>query len=123
MWVSKKELEKLSDFVRDRSVEQEDIRDNKEGALSRLKNDIYTLVDKQNEQLRYTEEQRDILSGYMADISHQLKTPITSTKRSCRTVRSGRPTRFPSPQSDTTKSKNVWMNTTRATCTESVPTP
>ena len=78
MWVSKKELEKLSDFVRDRSVEQEDIRDNKEGALSRLKNDIYTLVDKQNEQLRYTEEQRDILSGYMADISHQLKTPITS---------------------------------------------
>ena len=55
-----------------------DIRDNKEGAFSILKNDIYSLVNKKNEQVKSLEKKRDILSEYMADISHQLKTPITS---------------------------------------------
>ena len=79
MWIRKKEIEQLSDFVKGYiSGEELDIRDNREGAFSVLKNDIYSLVNKKNEQIKAIESERDILSDYMADISHQLKTPITS---------------------------------------------
>ena len=79
MWIRKKEIEQLSDFVKGYiSGEELDIRDNREGAFHILKNDIYSLVDKKNEQIKAIESERDILSDYMADISHQLKTPITS---------------------------------------------
>lgn len=79
MWIRKKEVEQLSEFVKGYISGQElDIRDNREGAFNILKNDIYSLVNKKNEQIKVIEEERDILSKYMADISHQLKTPITS---------------------------------------------
>lgn len=79
MWIRKREIEQLSEFVKGYiSGEEIDIRDNKEGAFSVLKNDIYSLVTRKNEQIKATEAERDILSEYMADISHQLKTPITS---------------------------------------------
>ena len=79
VWIRKKEIEQLSAFVKGFiSGEELDIRDNKEGAFSVLKNDIYSLVNKKNEQIKNTEAERDILAEYMADISHQLKTPITS---------------------------------------------
>lgn len=79
MWIRKKEIERLSEFVKGFiSGEEVDIRDNKEGAFSVLKNDIYSLVNTKNEQIKITESERDILAEYMADISHQLKTPITS---------------------------------------------
>ena len=79
MWIRKKEIEQLSDFVKGYiSGEELDIRDNREGAFPVLKNDIYSLVNKKNEQIKAIESERDILSEYMADISHQLKTPITS---------------------------------------------
>ncbi len=80
MWIKKKEIEKLSEYIRGYhdTEEEMDIRDNKEGAFSILKNDIYSLVHKKNEQIKATEAERDILADYMADISHQLKTPITS---------------------------------------------
>ena len=79
MWIRKKEIEQLSDFVKGYiSGDELDIRDNREGAFSVLKNDIYSLVNKKNEQIKAIESERDILSDYMADISHQLKTPITS---------------------------------------------
>lgn len=79
MWVSKKEIETLSEIVNGYvSGEEVDIRDNKEGAFSILKDDIYGLVAYQQEQLKNIKRQRDILAEYMSDISHQLKTPITS---------------------------------------------
>ena len=79
MWIRKKEIEQLSEFVKGYiSGDELDIRDNREGAFSVLKNDIYSLVNKKNEQIKAIESERDILSDYMADISHQLKTPITS---------------------------------------------
>ena len=79
MWVSKKDIETLSEIVKGyTSGEEVDIRDNREGAFSILKNDIYRLVELQNEQLGDAQKQRDILADYMSDISHQLKTPITS---------------------------------------------
>lgn len=79
MWIKKEEVEQLSEFVKGfPSVDEVDIRDNKEGAFSILKNDIYAFVNTRNEQLKNVEAQRDVLAEYMADISHQLKTPITS---------------------------------------------
>lgn len=79
MWIRKKEIEQLSEYVKGFiSGDEVDIRDNKEGAFSVLKNDIYSLVHKKNEQIKATEAERDILAEYMADISHQIKTPVTS---------------------------------------------
>ena len=79
MWIKKKEVEQLSEFVKGYiSGEELDIRDNREGAFRILKNDIYSLVNKKNEQIKVIESERDVLSDYMADISHQLKTPIIS---------------------------------------------
>ncbi len=81
MWIRKKEVEQLSEFVKGYiSGEELDIRENREGAFPVLKNDIYSLVDQKNEQIRVLEAERDVLSRYMADISHQLKTPITSMR-------------------------------------------
>lgn len=81
MWIRKKEVEQLSEFVKGYiSGEELDIRENREGVLPVLKNDIYSLVDQKNEQIRVLEAERDVLSRYMADISHQLKTPITSMR-------------------------------------------
>lgn len=69
----------MSEFVKGYSSGEElDIRVNKEGSFNILKNDIYALVNMKNEQIKAVETERDSLSDYMADISHQLKTPITS---------------------------------------------
>ena len=47
MWIKKKEVEKLSEFVKGYiSGEKFDIRDNREGAFQILKNDIYALVNR-----------------------------------------------------------------------------
>lgn len=79
MWISKKEMEQLCVAVRGyQNGQNADIRDHQEGTFSILKNDIYALVQSKNEQLIQTETERDILAEYMSDISHQLKTPITS---------------------------------------------
>ena len=81
MWVSRKEIEALSEIVKGyASGDETDIRDNKEGAFSVLKDDIYRLVELQKDRVDEASRQRDILAGYMSDISHQLKTPITSMR-------------------------------------------
>lgn len=72
-------MEQLSAVVKGyQNGQNTDIRDNQEGTFSILKNDIYAFVQSKNEQLTQAEAERDILAEYMADISHQLKTPITS---------------------------------------------
>lgn len=79
MWISKREIEEISEFIKNVDIDEpKDIRDNKEGAFSILKNDIYSLVNTRKEELKRAYKQRDSLSEYMSDISHQLKTPITS---------------------------------------------
>lgn len=77
--IKKKEITKLSDNIRS-VIDGKDIdfRDNREGSFSILKNDINTLVHIKNEQMNSAQLERDLLAGYLADISHQLKTPITS---------------------------------------------
>lgn len=75
-----KNLSSLSEYLRrvssgDYSL---DIRDNKEGELSILKSEIYKvtlMLTEYNEQLQ---REKLLLSEQMAEISHQLKTPLTS---------------------------------------------
>lgn len=79
MWINKKELLALSEGIRMAIDGQPfDPRDNKEGALSLLKNDIYTLMYSEREQRSIATEEKECLAEYLASISHQLKTPISS---------------------------------------------
>jgi signal transduction histidine kinase len=77
--IRKKEIEKLSADIR-KIIDGEkiDLRDNRANAFSILKNDIHTLANLKNEQVDALGRDRDTLKETLADISHQLKTPITS---------------------------------------------
>lgn len=55
-----------------------DIRDNKEGELSILKNEIYKVTIMLSEYNEKLKEDKLQLADHMANISHQLKTPLTS---------------------------------------------
>jgi signal transduction histidine kinase len=55
-----------------------DIRDNREGDLSILKNEIYKITTLLKEQAGALQRDRALLADSLADISHQLKTPLTS---------------------------------------------
>jgi len=55
-----------------------DIRDNREGDLSILKNEIYKITALLKEQAGSLQRDRALLADSLADISHQLKTPLTS---------------------------------------------
>lgn len=75
-----KNLSQLSEYLRQISNGNYslDIRDNAEGELSILKSEIYKvtlMLIEYNEQLQ---QEKSLLSDQMAEISHQLKTPLTS---------------------------------------------
>lgn len=55
-----------------------DIRDYEEGDLSNLKNDIYKMTVKLKEQSDFSLKDKKYLEEVLSDISHQLKTPLTS---------------------------------------------
>ena len=55
-----------------------DIRDNREGDLSILKNEIYKITTLLREQAAALQQEKALLADSLADISHQLKTPLTS---------------------------------------------
>lgn len=79
MLIKKEEITELSNGIRKAIDGQEiDIRDNKEGVLSILKNDIYTLIHIEKEQRSRAQAEQEHLAEYLADISHQLKTSLTS---------------------------------------------
>ena len=79
MWTKKSSIKRLStDVKRLIAGEEIDIRDNREGSLRILKNDIHTLATYKREQVDILQQERDILKDTLADISHQLKTPLTS---------------------------------------------
>ena len=79
MWISKRKIKKLSADIR-RIVDGEniDIRNNNEGAWSILLNDIHTLANLKNEQVHTLQREHIAMADTLADISHQLKTPLTS---------------------------------------------
>lgn len=55
-----------------------DVRDNREGELSILKNEIYKVTVRLREQAEQLKKDKQFLADSLSDISHQLKTPITS---------------------------------------------
>lgn len=79
MWIRKKELLALSEGIRGSLDGQPfDPCDNKEGAFSILKNDLYSLARSKQEQRNVLEEDKERMAKYLSDISHQLKTPVSS---------------------------------------------
>lgn len=75
-----RELEKLSVYLREISSGNYslDVRDNQEGELSILKNDIYKVTLMLSEHRSLLERDKIQLTDAISDISHQLKTPLTS---------------------------------------------
>src|SRR5690348_13668844 len=55
-----------------------DVRDNGEGSLSLLKNDLYKVTVRLREQAQLLQKDKTALSNLITDISHQIKTPLTS---------------------------------------------
>src|SRR5262245_11027732 len=55
-----------------------DVRDNGEGSFSLLKNDLYKVTVRLREQAEQLQKDKTALSNLIADISHQIKTPLTS---------------------------------------------
>lgn len=79
MIISNRKLKELSDNIR-RIIDGQsiDLRDDREGLLSILKNDIHTLAALKKEQVDALQTDKDALKETLANISHQLKTPLTS---------------------------------------------
>ncbi|SFP80754.1 sensor histidine kinase [Caldicoprobacter faecalis] len=75
-----RQIRKLSDYLRRICAGEHslDIRDNVEGELSILKNEIYKVTLMLSEYNKKLQREKLLLSEHMADISHQLKTPLTS---------------------------------------------
>ena len=79
MWIRKQTLEELSQSIRQIvNGEDIDLLDNREGRLSMLRNDIQTLVRLKQEQADALLQDKNKLKDSLSDISHQLKTPLTS---------------------------------------------
>ena len=79
MWIRKDEVTALSAKLR-RAISGEavEFRDNQEGVLSMLKNDLHTLVAQLSAERDAANAAKSDFADYMADITHQLKTPVTS---------------------------------------------
>lgn len=75
-----RELAKLSSYLREISNGNDtlDVRDNQEGELSILKNDIYKVTLMLSEHRSLLQRDKIQLTDAISDISHQLKTPLTS---------------------------------------------
>ena len=80
MWINRGDVKELSANIR-RIIDGQavDLRDNREGLWSILKNDIHTLANLKNEQVDLLGNERDLMAETLTNISHQLKTPLTSS--------------------------------------------
>jgi len=79
VWIKKSEVRILSDNIR-KIIDGKniDLRDNSEGEWGMLKNDIHTLAFRKKEQMDLIQKERTALADTLINISHQIKTPLTS---------------------------------------------
>lgn len=75
-----KKIARLADYLRQLTSGEAvmDIRENAEGELSILKNEIYNVTIALSEQAKIQQKDKLELANALSDISHQLKTPLTS---------------------------------------------
>ncbi len=75
-----KQIKQLSTYIREirNGNYSLDVRDNIEGELSVLKNEIYKVTSTLAEQSNALKQDKIHLTDAISDISHQLKTPLTS---------------------------------------------
>ncbi|WP_413377641.1 sensor histidine kinase [Alkalihalobacillus sp. 1P02AB] len=75
-----REIKKLTGYLRKINAGHYslDVRDNQEGELSILKNDIYKVTLRLSEYSSGLEKDKQKLTDAISDISHQIKTPLTS---------------------------------------------
>ena len=114
MLIRKSEVKKLSDDVR-RIIDGQDIdlRDHREGVWGILKNDIHTLASLKNEQVDALQHERDSLADTLANISHQLKTPLTSLMIMTDLLESALATEQPSAEKQAEFLTNIMTGLTR----------
>ena len=74
------QIDKLSTYLAriNRGDDSLDVRDNKEGELSILKSEIYKVTVTLKEQNELLRRDKTAMADALSDISHQLKTPLTS---------------------------------------------
>ena len=79
MLIRKSEIKRLSDDIR-RIIDGQsiDLRDNHPDVFSMLKNDIHTLAYHKKEQYDTLNRDHTVMMDMLTNISHQLKTPLTS---------------------------------------------
>lgn len=80
LWKQSKKIKGLSFYMNQilNNNYSLDIRDYEEGDISNLKNDIYKMTVKLKEQSDLSLKDKKYLEEVLSDISHQLKTPLTS---------------------------------------------
>lgn len=80
--IQEKELKEINEYIKEVNNKNYSLKieDNKDGELSRLRNELYKTTVILREAAENSEEKKEKLSIAIADISHQLKTPLTSIR-------------------------------------------
>ena len=80
--IQEKELKEINEYIKEVNNKNYSLKieDNKDGELSRLRNELYKTTVILREVAENSEEEKEKLSIAIADISHQLKTPLTSIR-------------------------------------------
>lgn len=75
-----RKIRELVDYIRkiEHGIYRIEIEDNEEGELSRLQNELYKITVMLRESSELAGRQKKALADSVSDISHQLKTPLTS---------------------------------------------
>ena len=80
--IQEKEIKEINEYIKEVNNKNYSLKieDNKDGELSRLRNELYKTTVILREAAENSEEEKEKLSIAIADISHQLKTPLTSIR-------------------------------------------
>ncbi len=80
--IQEKELKEINEYIKEVNNKNYSLKieDNKDGELSRLRNELYKTTVILRKAAENSEEEKEKLSIAIADISHQLKTPLTSIR-------------------------------------------
>lgn len=75
-----RQIEALTIYIRriEQGIYTLDMKENREDELSSLKNELYKITVMLKESAELSQNQRKALADSVSDISHQLKTPLTS---------------------------------------------